>query len=318
MKHMSSNISSPRSRCRIVSFRRRRPCSTVWPRGTVGGFGIPVPVTLVYNRAELPGGYVISSAEDMAHFLIAQMNGGRYRDIAVLSPDGIALTHTEPVPNTYGMGWESVRINGRTVMNHDGGVANFQCSAFFDPEERVGVFIAANVMSALDAFSSPHGSTPLDGITTRGMAQRVLSLAANRPFPEQGPGIRRLYMIFDLVILALTVVLVVSLAQIPGRHRRLAQHGIASRSGLVWRSGLAAVSYVAWPLLVLYLALRVLVWKVFVMYQPDLGYWLEAVAMVVFLKGLLEIALIWRVFRQTHQSQHTVEEPSPRVWTVRR
>ncbi len=37
-------------------------------------------VTLPYNRAELPGGYVISSGEDMAHFLIAQMNGGRYRD----------------------------------------------------------------------------------------------------------------------------------------------------------------------------------------------------------------------------------------------
>ena len=110
----------------------------------------------------------------------------------------------------------------------------------------------------------------------------------------------------------------VSLARIPGRRRRLAQRGIASRSGLVWFCGLAAVSHVAWTLLVLYPALRVLVWKVFVMYSPDLGYWLEAVAMVVFLKGLLEIALIGRVFRQTHQSRHTVEEPSPHVWTVRR
>ena len=97
----------------------------------------------------------------------------------------------------------------------------------------------------------------------------------------------------------------VSLARIPGRRRRLAQRGIASRSGLVWFCGLAAVSHVAWTLLVLYPALRV-------------GYWLEAVAMVVFLKGLLEIALIGRVFRQTHQSRHTVEEPSPHVWTVRR
>jgi CubicO group peptidase (beta-lactamase class C family) len=35
-------------------------------------FGSPVPVTLPYNRAELPAGYVISSAEDMARFLIAQ------------------------------------------------------------------------------------------------------------------------------------------------------------------------------------------------------------------------------------------------------
>jgi len=56
-------------------------------------------------------------------------------------------------------------------------------------------------------------------------------------------------------------------------------------------------------IIVLYLALKVLAWKVFVIYQSDLRYWLEAVTMVVFLKGLLEIALIWRVFRQTYESQ---------------
>src|SRR6185295_17283154 len=30
-------------------------------------FGIPVAATFAYNRAELPAGYMISSAEDMAH-----------------------------------------------------------------------------------------------------------------------------------------------------------------------------------------------------------------------------------------------------------
>jgi hypothetical protein len=38
------------------------------------------------------------------------------------------------------------------------------------------------------------------------------------------------------------------------------------------------------------------------LFQPDLGTWLKAVALVVSLKGLLEIALGWRVFRQTHQN----------------
>jgi hypothetical protein len=270
-------------------------------------FGFPVAVTLPYNRASLPSGFAISSAEDMAHFLIAQMNGGRYRDISVLSPAGIALMQTEPVPNTYGMGRESVRVNGRTLINHDGGVPNFQASEFFDPAARVGVFVAANVMGALDAFSSPHGSDPLDGVTTRGMAESVLSLATNQPLPAQGPGNGPLYLIFDLVILALTVVLILSLARIPGRHQRLAQRGITRLSGLVRRSVLAAVVHFAWPLLLLYLALKVPVWRVFVMFQPDLSYWLEAVAMIVFLKGLLEIALAWRVFRQTHQSQ--IQQP---------
>jgi CubicO group peptidase (beta-lactamase class C family) len=266
-------------------------------------FGIPIPVTLPYNRAELPSGYVISSAEDMAHFLIAQMNGGRYRDTSVLSPDGITLMHTEPVKGTYGMGWESVQINGRTLMNHDGGTASFQASVFFDPKARVGVFVAANVINALDAFSSPPGSAPLDGPTTRAMAESVLSLATNQPLPEQGLGIGWLSLSFDLVVLALTIVLVLSLARMPGRHRRLAQRGIARWSALAWHSILFAVLHFAWPLVVLYLALNVPDWKVLVVYQPDLGYWLAAVALVVFLKGWLELALAWRVFRHTHQSQ---------------
>jgi CubicO group peptidase (beta-lactamase class C family) len=266
-------------------------------------FGIPVPVTLPYHRAELPAGFIISGAEDMAHFVIAQMNGGRYRDVSVLSPEGIALTQTEPVPHTYAMGWESVQINGRTLINHDGGYFNFQSSVFFDPEARVGVFVAANVMSALDAFSSPPSSS-LTGPTTRAMAQSVLAMATNQPMPEQGPGNALLTLIFDLVILGLTVLLIVSLARIPKRYQRLAQRGIARWSGLVWRSGLVALLHFIWPLSVLYLALNVPAWQVYVMlFQPDLGYWLLAVATVVFLKGLLEIALIWRVFRRTHQRQ---------------
>jgi hypothetical protein len=36
------------------------------------------------------------------------------------------------------------------------------------------------------------------------------------------------------------------------------------------------------------------------LYQPDVVLWLESVAAVVFLKGVLEITLAWRVFWQSH------------------
>jgi CubicO group peptidase (beta-lactamase class C family) len=262
-------------------------------------FGIPVPATLPYKRAELPAGYIISTAEDMSHYLVAQMNAGRYGDTSVLSPDGIALTHFEPAPGRYGMGWESVRLNGRRLINHDGGTANFQSSLFFDPDARIGVVILANVINALDAFSSPHGSSPLDGQTTRAMAQTVLSLATKQPLPSTGPGHELLTLLFDLAILALTGALVMSLARVRGRHRRLAQRGIATWSDLAGHSGLAAVSNFALPAAVLYLSLNVPAWKVIVLFQPDLGYWLDAVALVLFLKGLLELALLGRVFSRT-------------------
>ena len=261
-------------------------------------YGIPFPDNFPYNRSELPAGYIFSSAEDMAHFLIAQMNSGKYRNARVLSPEGITLTHTEPVPNTYGMGWELFEIDGHNLINHDGGTANFQSSVFFDPDERIGVFIAANVMCALDAFSSPHGSTALDGSTVRGMAQHILSIAANRTPPKQGIGIRNLYIIFDIMILALTMLLIISLRRVSRRYQKLKQHGIPTRSDLIRRITLISVLHFVWPLLILYLLINALLWKVLTMFQPDLIYWLEIVAVIVFAKGLLELFLTWQVFRQ--------------------
>lgn len=263
-------------------------------------FGVPVAVTFPYNRAELPAGYIISSTEDMAHYLIAQMNGGCYRGACVLSPSGIELMHTEPAPNTYAMGWESFVSNGHVLINHDGGTGHFQCAMFFDPQEKAGVFIAANAANALDAFSSPHGSSVLDGSTTRAMAQTVLSMATGRPLPDQGRGLRLLYIIFDAVIFVLTIVLIISLLRLRKRFRELRRRGIPNRAALVVR---IVLLHFVWPLVLLYLIVTVIDWRVVLfLYQPDLGYWLSAVAIVVVLKGLLELVLLWRVPGQTSGS----------------
>jgi hypothetical protein len=42
-------------------------------------------------------------------------------------------------------------------------------------------------------------------------------------------------------------------------------------------------------------------WKELVWSQPDLIYWLSAVAALVTLKGAAELALSWRVFDQARQ-----------------
>ncbi len=259
-------------------------------------YGIPFSVTFPYNRSELPAGYIFSCAEDMAHFLIAQMNHGIYQDASILSPEGVRLTHTVPVPDTYGMGWESFEMDGHHLINHDGGTPNFQSSVFFDPDERIGVFVAANIMCALDAFSSPHGSTALDGTTVRGMAHHILNIVANRPPPKRGIGIRNLYILFDIVILASTILLIISLRRVPRRYQKLKQHGIPTRADFIRRISLISVLHFTWPLLILYLLMNVLLWKVLTMFQPDLIYWMEIVAVIVFVKGLFELVLTWQVF----------------------
>ncbi|HEX6543501.1 MAG TPA: serine hydrolase domain-containing protein, partial [Ktedonobacterales bacterium] len=262
-------------------------------------FGFPFPSTLPYIRAELPAGYLISSAQDMAHYLVAQMNGGQYRNRSILSPQGITFLQTRSSGVPYGNGWDE----GRPLVNQDGATANFQASIFFDPKARVGVFVAANVMNALDGLSSPLGSVTFASITTRGMAQSVLRLATHQPLPDQGLGIARTSLIVDLLVLVLTGVLVLALVRMPRRYRRLAQRGLAQWSDLARRSGWIAALHFVWPAALLYLALTLPEWKEFVWFQPDLTYWLSAVAILVTLKGGIELALAWRVFRQTRQGQ---------------
>jgi hypothetical protein len=116
--------------------------------------------------------------------------------------------------------------------------------------------------------------------------------------PDQGLRHERLYLAYDLILLGLTAALVASLARIPARHRRLAQRGFAGWASLIWRGGLTTASHFALPAVVLYLALEVPIWKTAILYQPDLVAWLEMVALVLSGKGLLELALLWRVFRQ--------------------
>ena len=79
-------------------------------------FGRPRAADLPYNRGLVPAGYLIASAEDMTHYLIAQLNGGRYRGTSVLSSAGISELHQPAVQTpkegtAYGMGWFVCLLN---------------------------------------------------------------------------------------------------------------------------------------------------------------------------------------------------------------
>ena len=134
----------------------------------------------------------------------------------------------------------------------------------------------------------------------------ILSMATNRPLPDVGPGHERLTLIFDLVLLALTVALVVTLRRLPGWYRRSARRGISSSEELVRR--IITVSVVSFTLSVVlsYLAF-VPMWKAAARFQPDLVYWLYAVATLLFVKGALEIALLRRIFGSSRRSGPSVE-----------
>lgn len=83
-------------------------------------FGFKTPTRQLAHTGTVPSGYLISTAEDMTHYLSAQMNGGRYKEKQVWSEKSGAAMHKPEASMgggaSYAMGW-TVK-NG--VFFHDG------------------------------------------------------------------------------------------------------------------------------------------------------------------------------------------------------
>lgn len=113
-------------------------------------FGRPVAAHIPFTRGEAPAAYLCSSADDMAHWLIAQLNDGRYGGKSVLSPAGMAALHTPPPGGWYAMGWAQSSVGDLSVLMHLGEVANYRAQSLLAPSARLGVAVMMNVNTYLD------------------------------------------------------------------------------------------------------------------------------------------------------------------------
>lgn len=104
-------------------------------------FSIPFPTNnMPYPYKQVPSGFIICSAENFAHALIAYLNSGRYKDRVIISPEGLRELH-RPVLDNYAMGWG---VNNG-VLWHDGAVQDFGSQIVVDPEHRLGIVVLFNV-----------------------------------------------------------------------------------------------------------------------------------------------------------------------------
>lgn len=111
--------------------------------------GWPVAFDAPYPRRSIPAGFLISSAEDMAHYVVAQLNGGTYMHRQILSSQGIATLHAPGAQIgpavAYGMGWAIRTTPESTKIWHDGDVSNFHSHLRLLPEQRLGIIVLMNV-----------------------------------------------------------------------------------------------------------------------------------------------------------------------------
>jgi EmrB/QacA subfamily drug resistance transporter len=246
-------------------------------------FGRPRAADVPYNRGLTPAGYLISDAEDMSHYLIAQLNHGRYGSASVLSPEGVDELHRPAVPTpetgtSYGMGWFVGPINGIPAIHHQGETFTFHANAVLVPQSRRGVVVLMNAENSLDLFLSGRMGTISEGVTS------LLEGREPSPPPSNLP-------VF-LVYAALFGVIVFQLRRITVWVAAL-RHGRVPRSRLRWtrvRIGLLLALNLAWAVLTLVLVPKQLGLPLLVVAQglPDLAY-------LLLLSGA--IALGWGIVR---------------------
>jgi len=116
-------------------------------------FGLPVPAfDLPVPLGSLASGQLISCAEDISHYLMAHMNGGRYNGTQILSPAGMDELHRgekqlfafgESV-GRYAMGWFDRDIGNIRTLSHGGNVPDFSAFMSLIPEQNKGMVILFN------------------------------------------------------------------------------------------------------------------------------------------------------------------------------
>ena len=114
-------------------------------QGHIVIYGVPLAMPELSGFLGGSGG-VVSTAEDMAHYLIAQSSGGRYKDGRVLSARNIALMQTPPngVASNYGMGWVASDVNGTRIVEHNGVLSTFYAEAVLLPKSGYGFALLYN------------------------------------------------------------------------------------------------------------------------------------------------------------------------------
>jgi CubicO group peptidase (beta-lactamase class C family) len=111
-------------------------------------FGVPFATVQPADRGDLAAGYLISSAEDIGHYLAAQLSQGRVAGRQALSPHVIAEMHTPRgniVPGTdLALGFVIQEIDGVKTLEIAGSVPAFVSRLILFPDSGWGVALLAN------------------------------------------------------------------------------------------------------------------------------------------------------------------------------
>ena len=277
-------------------------------------FGVPAPFDY-YNVSAVPAGFLVSSAEDMTHYLVAQMNRGRFGSATILSPTGIAITHAPGVAITegsgtgssYAMGWNNGTLAGIPAIWHDGAEPNVSTRLLIEPQTHWGAVLLENANSFIPVDGANSALTSLEAGVTRLLAGQA---------PQDSLSLTTLYLIIDGVLVVLSALAISPLLRLRRWSRRFEQR--QQRRPQFIRLGLRLIWDVALPVALLLLLLFFVnnfngatfydVWLTY----PDLDSWLLVICALLLLTAVSRAVLAIRMLRRTGaDTSEVTPSPSP-------
>ena len=96
-----------------------------------------------------PAGALASTGDDMARFMIAQLQLGHYGDAQILKPETATMMQTtkwRAFPDLNGnlLGFMERDINGHRAIGHGGDTNYFHTDLILFPDDQMGIFISVN------------------------------------------------------------------------------------------------------------------------------------------------------------------------------
>ena len=243
-------------------------------------FGFPVAATLAYESDRMPTAALISSANDLGHYLVAQLNEGRYGERAVLSSHGMRTLHTPAAPSdgfSYAFGWRVSDMASETAVHHGGIVPHFRVKVTMLPARGWGVAVLTNVSTSL-----PLPVTP----TSHRLADAIAKHLAGAPLVDTGTSHSTIYLLITLGMLLILSRQVVGLVRIDRwRARQLSRSRTASLADVALE--------LLWPVAVVLVLPRVfgVPWSEIFRGSPDAAWWLVAMASLGLLTGLMKLGI---------------------------
>lgn len=117
-----------------------------------GSLGKPEPEVQVHFDV-YPAGDLYMTAEDMARFLGAQLNGGVLNGKRILSEESVLAMRKPRFGGTYGFGYWMIRdsTTGDTLIHHGGAIPGQRAFMIGDVDAKVGVYYMTNADFLPDA-----------------------------------------------------------------------------------------------------------------------------------------------------------------------